>query len=375
LKNTAHAAFRLRAGSPAYSILYAFQGLGGIDGVNPQAGVTGANGLLYGTTFSGTTLKMPGCTEGCGTVYAVNPAGQETFLYSFAGAPGDGAGPQASVINVNGTLWGTTVYGGSSGANGGASGDGTVFAINASGGEAIVHSFTGAPNDGAGPYAELVYDGKGNLYGTTSGGGAHNDGTVFVIDTAGNEKVLYSFGAVSGDGAFPYGGLVFDKKGNLYGTTAEGGAHYGGSVFTITPAGKEKVIYSFSCGSDGCNPRDHLTYDGKSHFYGVTYSGGRNNYGTVFEMSPAGKERVLYRFLGGSDGENPYGGLVLVSVPAAYAEEVIRRAATLALEDEFAQSLLRAGVSLDDAYPIPASRRSEFEAFARERRDRHRENE
>ncbi len=106
LKNTAHAAFRLRAGSPAYSILYAFQGLGGIDGVNPQAGVTGANGLLYGTTFSGTTLKMPGCTEGCGTVYAVNPAGQETFLYSFAGAPGDGAGPQASVINVNGTLLG-----------------------------------------------------------------------------------------------------------------------------------------------------------------------------------------------------------------------------------------------------------------------------
>jgi uncharacterized repeat protein (TIGR03803 family) len=87
-------------------------------------------------------------------------------------------------------FWGTTVYGGSSGANGGASGDGTVFAINASGGEAIVHSFTGAPNDGAGPYAELVYDGKGNLYGTTSGGGAHNDGTVFVIDTAGNEKVF-----------------------------------------------------------------------------------------------------------------------------------------------------------------------------------------
>jgi len=230
-------------------------------------------------------------------------------LHSFTANTGDGAGPQAYPIDVGGTLWGTTVYGGP----GGTGGYGTVYAMNTSGQETFLYAFTGKP-DGANPYSELVSDGKGNLYGTTQGGGTHGYGTVFKITTSGQESVLYSFaGAGAGDGAYPYSGLVFDKDGNLYGTTAEGGTHSGGAVFEVTPGGKERTLYSFACGSDGCNPYAHLAYDGNTAFYGTTYTGGTNNYGTVFKITRSGKEKVLYRFQGGNDGENPYGGVTFDS--------------------------------------------------------------
>jgi uncharacterized repeat protein (TIGR03803 family) len=285
----------------SYQILYNFQGLGSTDGVSPMGRLIEANGNLYGTTEAGTTVQNPGCVGGCGIVYDVNIAsGQETVLYNFL--KGGGTNPQAGLTLVNGSWWGTTVYGGGSAAAG------AVFNLNGSGGQGLEYNFAGMP-DGSEPYAELLYDGNGTLYGTTTSGGTHNYGTVFKISTSGQETVLYSFGTNAQDAAFPYGGLVFDNKGDLYGTTIEGGAHSGGAIFKITPRGKESVIYSFACGTDACSPYDTLAYDGKSHFYGVSYSGGTNDYGTLFKVSRSGKESVIYRFQGGSDGANPYGSV------------------------------------------------------------------
>jgi uncharacterized repeat protein (TIGR03803 family) len=285
--------------APSYQVLYGFQGLGSSDGVNPQSGVIEVNGVLYGTTQNGTTIQNPGCTGGCGTVYSLTTGGLEAVIYNFTSA--GGANPVATLTAVNGALWGTTTTGGASAQNG------TVFGLAASG--PVMYTFQGSP-DGSNPQGAMVYDGKSNLYGTTVGGGTYHHGTVFRISTSGQETVLYSFGVKSGDGAYPYGDLYYDGKQYLYGTLAEGGAHSGGAVFRVSVTGKEKTLYSFACGTDGCNPYSGLTPNGHGSFFGVTYAGGSgSNLGTVYEISKAGKEHVLYRFQGGTDGANPYGGV------------------------------------------------------------------
>jgi uncharacterized repeat protein (TIGR03803 family) len=145
-------------------------------------------------------------------------------LHNFKGIP-DGEYPYAGLINVNGTLYGTTYFGG-------AYDDGTVFSITTSGKATVLHSF-GMTGDGEYPYAGLI-DVKGTLYGTTyEGGGATGGGTVFAITTSGKETVLHSFTG-SGDGEYPNAGLI-DVKGTLYGTTADGGANGGGTVFGLSP--------------------------------------------------------------------------------------------------------------------------------------------
>ncbi len=148
------------------------------------------------------------------------------MLYSFAAAP-DGNNPHGGLIlDASGNLYGTTAYGGVNSL-------GTVFKITAAGAESVLHSF-GAAGDGFSPYASLILDASGNLYGTTYNGGANSTGTVFKITAAGAESVLYSFGAAP-DGNNPHAGLILDASGNLYGTTAYGGASGNGTVFKITP--------------------------------------------------------------------------------------------------------------------------------------------
>ncbi len=284
--------------APSYEVLYSFQGLGSTDGVDPQSGVIEVNGVLYGTTQGGTTIQNPGCSGGCGTVYSLTTAGEEAVIYNFT-APG-GEYPEATLTAVNGALWGTASVGGTSAPHG------AVFGLTASG--SVTYAFQGSP-DGSDPQGAMVYDGKGNLYGTTVVGGKYNDGTVFRISTSGQETVLYSFGA-AGDGAHPYGDLYYDGSRYLYGTNAQGGAHSGGAVFRVSTAGREKVLYSFACGTDGCGPYSGLTPVGRGSFAGVTYSGGSgSNLGTVYEITKAGKEHVLYRFQGGTDGTNPFGAV------------------------------------------------------------------
>jgi uncharacterized repeat protein (TIGR03803 family) len=197
-----------------------------------------------------------------------------------------------------------------------------VFSVTTSGTEKVLHSFGGG-SDGASPYAGLA-DVNGTLYGTTVGGGAASSslslsrGTVFSITTSGKEKVVYSFGTRSADGANPYATLII-VDGLLYGTTLSGGSGDGcGTVFSVTRTGTEKTLYSFCSKrnrADGVAPEAALI-DANDALYGTTTFGGSGSgcgssgCGVVFRVTTAGKERVLHSFGGGSDGSLPMAGLI-----------------------------------------------------------------
>lgn len=304
-------------------VLYRFAG--GSDGERPGARLINLNGTLYGTTYSGGgSACSGGSAVGCGTIYSITPTGTEKVLYRFAGGS-DGQWPEANLTNVNGTLYGTTESGGGSGCGG--IGCGTVYAINASGTERVVYTFRGVP-DGADPIAGLI-DVSGTLYGTTYIGGdsrcgfSGGCGTVFRVATSGSEKVLHRFAGGS-EASMPTGGLI-NVKGILYGTTFGGGKggsgclDHCGTIFSVTTTGKEKVVYSFAGGSDGASPRADLIAV-KGTLYGTTYYGGNSGCsvggvgcGTVYSIAPSGAETVLHTFAGGSDGAHPVSGLINVN--------------------------------------------------------------
>ena len=300
-----------------FSVLYSFAGYP--DGANPEAGlVMDTAGNLYGTTNSGGSFLFgpfpflgPFPYDG-GTVFKVDPSGSETVLHSFAPNGGDGAIPYAGlVMDTAGNLYGTTESGGSSG-------NGTVFKVDPSGSETVLYSFTDSGGDGALPFGGVVIDKAGNLYGTTEIGGSSGDGTVFKVDPSGGETVLYSFansgGANSGgDGANPVAGLVMDTAGNLYGTTEFGGSSDSGTVFKVDPSGSETVLYSFTnSGGDGAYPFAGLLMDTAGNLYGTTTQGGSSNNGTVFKVDSSGSETVLYSFTNsGGDGQSPEAGLIM----------------------------------------------------------------
>jgi uncharacterized repeat protein (TIGR03803 family) len=230
---------------------------------------------------------------------AVAPSAHaQTFksLYSFAGSP-DGATPYGAVIkDTSGNLYGTTLAGGSSGF-------GTVYKLSASGQESVLYSFTGGA-DGSKPYAGLVMDTSGNLYGTTSAGGSSNAGTVFEVNPqTGRETVVHSFTGQR-DGATPFSGLVMDQSGNLYGTTFAGGSSNVGTVYKVNiKTKKETVLYSFAGDPDAGEPvYGNLLMDKLGNLYGTTQGGGSSNRGAVWELSAKGSETVLYSFTGGKDG-------------------------------------------------------------------------
>jgi uncharacterized repeat protein (TIGR03803 family) len=291
---------------PAYAVLYSFKG--GTDGALPYAGLVEVNDTLYGTTDKGGAKYGP---TRCGTVYSLTMSGAERVLHKFHRNLGDGADSQAHLLNVNGTLYGTTL-------EGGANGYGTVFSITASGTEKVLYSFKGGAGDGAAPAGGLTKL-NGMLYGTTAAGGATDNGTVFAITTAGKERVLHSFDVT--DGWYPTAGLV-SVKGMLYGTTDEGGANIGtGTVFAITTSGKETVLHSFAGGKrDGYIPVARLL-NVNGTLYGTTLRGGahceessEHGCGTVFSITTSGKERVLYSFgATDTDGALPRAGLINVN--------------------------------------------------------------
>lgn len=213
--------------------LYAFQG--SASGFYPQGGVIrDASGNLYGTTPSGGSLH---CKNGCGVVFKIDPAGNETVLYSFTGGT-DGQLPQVAglALDTAGNLYGVTVNGGSGNCHSadGSVGCGTVFKITPGGTKSILYSFQGG-TDGISPSGTLALDASGNLYGTTSGGGeVQNDGIVFKIDRNGNETVLHRF-ALLNQGTNPNAGVILGADGNLYGTTTYGGQLGQGVVFKLVP--------------------------------------------------------------------------------------------------------------------------------------------
>lgn len=294
----------------------------GSDGRSPRdAGLIDVGGTLYGTTTAGGSYACYGSSySSCGTVFSITPSGAEKVLYSFSGYPNDGAWPHAGLTDVKGTLYGTTDVGGPGECYYSGYACGTVFSITTAGTETVLHGFTASP-DGAFPFAGLI-DVKGRLYGTTASGGKHGFGTVFSITTGGVEKILHSFGAGS-DGRTPYAGLI-ELQGKLYGTTSDGGAnscgsHVGcGTVFSITPDGTEKVLYSFGHDGDGAHPQTSLIQL-KGKLYGTTLSGGVHScgsncsYGTVFSIAPNGTEKVLHSFGARGDGAWPHAALTKIN--------------------------------------------------------------
>lgn len=287
------------------SVLHSFSG--GSDGANPHAGLIDVNGTLYGTTMSG------GSSKNLGTVYSVSISGTEKVLHAFKGGS-DGAEPLAALTDVNGTLYGTTVEGGGSGCqssyHGSYIGCGTVFSITTSGQERVRHRFADQP-DGAEPFAGLI-DVKGILYGTTAEGGAAGSGgagTVYSVTPAGVEKVLYAFDTWK-DGLFPWSGLIY-VQGKLYGTTFGGGlmppqCRYTncGVVYRISTAGAEQVLYRFSGYGGGTSPEAGLT-----ELNGTLYGTTSQYPGTLFSITTAGVEKQQHFFAGGRDGANPTASL------------------------------------------------------------------
>jgi len=258
-----------------------------------------SEGSLYGTTFIGPA----DVGYGNGVVYKVDTAGHSTVLHNFTGGA-DGGDPYGGVIrDSKGNLYGTAQLGGASGA-------GVVFKIDSSGIETVLYNFTGGA-DGAYPLDGVIRDASGNLYGTTNGGGASGAGVVFKVDRSGNETVLYSFTGGT-DGSYPWGGVIRDSKGNLYGTTSAGGASGAGVVFKVDTSGNETVLYSFTGGADGATPLwVVLARDSAGNLYGTTSAGGgASNAGVVFKVDTSGNETVLYSFTGGTDGGNPYVGVI-----------------------------------------------------------------
>jgi len=272
---------------------------GTADGQNPQGGlVRDSAGNLYGTTVKGGLYS--------GTVFKIDTSNNESVLYSFTGGS-DGSSPLAGLIrDAAGNLYGTTVAGGSRG-------QGTVFKIDTSNHESVLHAFT-AGNDGGNPEAGLILDAAGNLYGTTFGGGSGGQGIVFKIDITNHETVLYSFTG-GNDGGGPAAGLIRDAAGNLYGTTAGGGSSGQGAVFKIDTTNHETVLYSFTGGSDGGSPLARLVRDVAGNLYGTTSQGGIGcapvGCGTIFKIDPSNHETTIYSFTGGSDGASSMAGLLM----------------------------------------------------------------
>ena len=292
-----------------FTELYPFNSSGDLsDGASPEAGVTrDAAGNLYGTTFFGGTGT--GCDiyfGGCGEVFKLDATGTLAVLHSF-GSGTDGSNPTAGIIpDGSGNLYGTTAFGGEYG-------HGTIFKVNAiTGAETILHSFAGGA-DGANPNAGLIQDAAGNFYGTTQYGGQGCDsrgcGTVFELSTTGQESILYRFSDVP-DGASPLGGVALDSSGNIYGTTWVGGVYSMGTVFSLDSSGNETVLHSFAGGSDGANPLDAPVLDQAGNLYGTTSAGGQY-FGTLFMVDTSANESILYSFMGGSDGAYPYSHLLM----------------------------------------------------------------
>ena len=318
-------------------------------GKYPQAPLIDVGGTLYGTTNNGGTFRDPKtCYFGCGTVFSITTSGVVKVLHSFGGAE-DGKYPaQAGLVDVGGTLYGTT-------SAGGAFGDGTVFSITTGGVEKVLHSFGGQP-DGSDPIGGSLLEVRGKLYGTTWSGGTFGSsktsrvcphlgappgcGTVFSVTTSGAEKVLHSFGNGE-DAQHPWAGLVHIGTGTtLYGTTFFGGTHRAtcaghdgvgcemvfcggtgdegvgcGTVFSITTSGIEKVLHNFGKGHDGRYPQARLL-PVHGALYGTTKEGGSDaSQGTVFVITTDGVENILYRFAtqgGSSDAASPAAGLTNV---------------------------------------------------------------
>jgi uncharacterized repeat protein (TIGR03803 family) len=245
-------------------------------GSSPVTLIPNGEGQVWGTTYLGGAY-------GLGVIFEMTQPKTISVLHSFAGSPSEGEFPLALIADGQGNFYGTTWAGGEFGS---LYGGGTIFKLAADGTFTTLYNFCAQSGcaDGASPNQYLIFDGHGNLYGTTWAGGTDDVGTVFEITATGAERVLYTF-TEGADGGGPDGGVVMDGSGNLYGTTSFGGAHGKGTVFELSSSGKLTVLHSFAV-RDGSAPEAGVILDGQGHLYGTTSGGGTYGYGTVFKLTP-----------------------------------------------------------------------------------------
>jgi uncharacterized repeat protein (TIGR03803 family) len=298
-----------------HTVLYSFHG--STDGGEPYKGVTlDPHGNIYGTAVTG---GGGSCEGGCGVVFKLTNSGgtwTQTVIHQFTGGS-DGSGPGSGLtFDRHGNIYGMTPTGGTYGL-------GTVYQLQpqASGWQLnVLHAFTGGDDGSSGSAGRLILDRAGNLYGVTTVGGAHGDGVVFEITHANGTWTLTTLYAFKDqpDGALPYGGLIFDKAGNLYGTTYYAGVHDVGTVYKLTHANGawiETNLYSFKGGSDGSSPISTLVSDSAGNLYGTTSAGGTQcDCGVIFKLAPnvngTWTESIPYRFPGAPDAGFSYNGMV-----------------------------------------------------------------
>ena len=297
-----------------HTVLYNFTG--GADGGEPYKGVTlDAEGNLYGTAVTG---GGGSCEGGCGVVFKLTNSGgvwTQTVIHAFTGADGSGPGSPVS-IDKHGNVFGTTPTGGKYGM-------GVIYVLQPTGSSwkfRVVHAFTGGTDGAGGSASRLLIDGLGNLYGVCTVGGANGLGTVYEVSLVNGQvkfSTLYAF-RLPPDGALPYSGLIFDRLGNLYGTTYYAGANGFGTVYKLTRGNgtwTESVLYSFQGGPDGANPISSLVADASGRLYGTTSAeGAACGCGTIFKMTRGSSgnwtERPLYRFPGTPNAGTSYNGMV-----------------------------------------------------------------
>ena len=311
-----------------HTVLYSFTG--GADGAEPYKGVTlDSQGNLYGTAVTGGSGS---CDGGCGVVYKLTNSGgswTQTVIHSFTGG-NDGSGPGSGLtFDPRGNLYGMTP-------TGGAYNFGVVYQLkpqtNGTWKLNVIHAFTGGDDGSSGSAGRFILDHAGNLYGVATVGGAYGFGVAFELmrsQTGWNLIPLYAF-KDQPDGALPYGGLIFDKAGNLYGTTYYAGAHDVGTVYKLTHsngAWTETVLYSFKGGTDGSSPIGAVVSDNAGNLYGTTSDGGTGcACGVIFKLAHNANgtwtESVPYRFTGAPNAGFAYNGMVVDPAGSFYGATV-----------------------------------------------------
>lgn len=319
-------ALALRAGAAdKFETLYKFVSIS--QGAHPEAPLArDSGGNLYGTTsWDGTVFELEPNSDG---------SWSESVLYNFGKGNQDGGNYPEGPLTLDsaGNLYGTLP-------DGGAKGLGMVYELTPDGDgtwtKNVLYSFCSLSNcaDGSGSFSGVIFDQKGNLYGTTSAGGRNGPGTVFKLAPNGSggwtESVIYDFPANGSDGLLPLAGLIFDNAGNLYGTTVGGGLYHGGTVFRLSQSKDgtwtHAKLYQFcrlkNC-PDGGNPYAGVIFDSAGNLYGTTKGGGTHGVGVVFQLSPTAEgqwnEKVLHQFTGGDDGALPLGGVTFDSTGRLY---------------------------------------------------------
>lgn len=310
--------FAQAASAQTETVLYSFcQMTNCTDGLEPSGNIVrDSQGNIYGTTQGGGQFGM-------GVLYRVSPSGMETVLHNFGSSTNDGQGPAGLVADNEGNLYGATMAGGTHHAPGGAT-EGTVFKMTPNGVYSILYNFGATPTDGSLPEAAPAVDVKGNLYGTTVSGGANDAGTIYKLSPVGKETILHSFDDNRVDGYYQFTGLTLDRKGNIWGSNTYGGQHANGIIFEVSAAGEYTIRFNFGSVPSGVGaPESTVTLDSKGNLYGTgtTYE---ENYqaGGVYKISPGSgaiwTEDVLLT-LTGSNGFWPEAGVTLDSAGNLYS--------------------------------------------------------